>query len=218
MTQESTVADGIVAPAPRSARSRGWHFTPELPIKQAPYFERPFSFVDSIKYLFNIWRPFNQRFLLLMLAIAAWVWFTPSLERAREFKLDWMLEIGLRNLVIVLVVAGGLHLLLFTFKRQGDDEHYDARPLVKNSKRFHFNNQVWDNMFWTLASSVPIGTLWECLLLWGYANGYATLITFETSARPRRIRREVRQSRWRAQCRVARIRYSAPGGESKPPG
>jgi len=25
---------------------------------------------------------------------------------------------------------------------------------------------------------VPVGTLWECLLLWGYANGHATLITF----------------------------------------
>jgi len=25
---------------------------------------------------------------------------------------------------------------------------------------------------------VPIGTLWECLLLWGYANGHATMITF----------------------------------------
>ena len=49
-----------------------------------------------------------------MLAITAWTWFTPSLERAASFQLDWMLEIALRNLVIVLVVAGGLHLLLFT--------------------------------------------------------------------------------------------------------
>ena len=84
MTQESTTAEGIVAPAPKWARQRAWHFTPELPLKQAPYFELPFSLVGSLKYLFNIWRPFNQRFLLLMLAIAAWVWFTPSLERARE--------------------------------------------------------------------------------------------------------------------------------------
>ena len=80
----------------------------------------------------------------------------PSIERAREFRFDWILEIGLRNLVIVLVVAGGLHLLLYTFKRQSDDEHYDARPLIRNSKRFHFGNQVWDNMFWTLVSAVAV--------------------------------------------------------------
>ena len=157
---------------------RAWHYTPELPLRQAPYFELPFSLFDSIKYLFDIWRPFNQRFLLLLLAIVAWSWFTPSLERASSFQLDWMLEIALRNLVIVLVVAGGLHLLLFTFARQGDETHYDARPLAKKSKVFHFGNQVWDNIFWTLCGSVPIGTLWECLLLWAYANGYATLITF----------------------------------------
>jgi lathosterol oxidase len=179
MTLQSPVLVEDSPPSPKRKQRRTWHFTPELPVKQAPYFERPFKVVNSLKYLFNIWRPFNLRFLLLLLAIAAWTWFTPSLERAREFRLDWMLEIGLRNLVIVLVVAGGLHLLLYTFKKQGDNEHYDSRPLIRNSKRFHFGDQIRDNMFWTLASSVPIGTLWECLLLWAYANGHATLITFD---------------------------------------
>ena len=155
-----------------------WNFTPSLPDTLAPYYNRPFNLINSVKYLFSTWRPSGLRFLLLLLAIACWVWFTPSLERAKEFQLDWMLEIGLRNLAIVLFVAGGLHLLLFTFRKQGDKEHYDARPLAKSSQVFHFGNQVWDNMFWTLASSVPIGTLWECVLLWCYANGYATLLTF----------------------------------------
>jgi lathosterol oxidase len=175
----SNASTGPASPAeePRSKR-RSWHYTPELPVAQAPYFECPFSLGASLHYLFEVWRPFNQRFLLLMLAIACWTWFTPSLERAREFHLDWMLEIGLRNLVIVLVVAGGLHLLLFTFRSQGDDTRYDARPLGRKSKQFHFGNQVWDNMLWTLVGSVPVATLWECLLLWGYANGHATLITF----------------------------------------
>ena len=177
---DSTVAPGPAAAAPRSKR-RTWHYTPALPVTQAPYFELPFSLGASLRYLFEVWRPFNQRFLLLLLAIAAWTWFTPSLERAREFRLDWMLEIGLRNLVIVLVVAGGLHLLLFTLRRQGDETRYDARPLGTKSKQFHFGNQVWDNMFWTLVGSVPIGTLWECLLLWAYANGHATLITFSAN-------------------------------------
>ncbi len=168
----------VQASSGKRSRRRAWHYTPELPVVQAPYFERPFSLGASVGYLFDVWRPFNQRFLILMIALVAWSWFTPSLERAREFQLDWMLEIGLRNLVIVLVVAGGLHLLLYTFARQADETHYDARPLGRKSKQFHFGNQVWDNMFWTLAGAVPIGTLWECLLLWGYANGHATMITF----------------------------------------
>ena len=172
MTTDAVAADA------KPKKRRNWHFVPDVPIRQASYFERPFSVADSLKYLFEIWRPFNQRFLLLLLAIAAWTWFTPSLERAQDFRLDWMLEIGLRNLVIVLIVAGGLHLWLFTFKGQGDEEHYDKRPMMKNARLFHFNDQVLDNMFWTLAGSVPVGTLWECLLLWAYANGYATMISF----------------------------------------
>ena len=164
--------------APRRAPRRIWHFVPDPPVSQAAYFERPFSVAGSARYLFDSWRPFSLRFLLLLVAIAAWTWFTPSLERAATFRPDWMLEILLRNLCIVLTVAGGLHLFLFTFRKQGDDLRYDARPLATDSKVFHFRDQVRDNMFWTLASSVPIGTLWECLLLWGYANGYATLATF----------------------------------------
>ncbi len=155
-----------------------WHFTPAVPLRQAAWFERPFSLRGCIGYMADVWKPLGVRSLLLLLAVVIWTWFTPAIERAREFQPDWMLEILLRNLVIVLVVAGGLHLLLFTFRRQGDDEHYDARPLAKKSKVFHFGNQIRDNMFWTLAGSVPIGTLWECLLLWAYANGHATLITF----------------------------------------
>ena len=141
MSTNTAQAGAFTAPESKASR-RMWHFTPALPVRQAPYFELPFSLSESFKYLFTIWRPFNQRFLLLTLAIAAWTWFTPSVERARDFELDWMLEIGLRNLVIVLVVAGGLHVLLFTFRRQGDEQRYDARPLAKNSRQFHFGNQV----------------------------------------------------------------------------
>ena len=181
MSDSSAVPQPVPAAAAAPSKRRAWHYVPQLPLAQAPYFEWPFSPGASLRYLFNVWRPFNQRFLLLLLAIACWTWFTPSLERAREFRLDWMLEIGLRNLVIVLFVAGGLHLLLFTFRRQQDETRYDARPLGTNSKQFHFGNQVADNMFWTLVGSVPIGTLWECLLLWAYANGHATLISFSAN-------------------------------------
>jgi len=178
MSEDSILSDEVATGIPARKARKVWHYIPQTPLAQAPYFELPFSLGESLKYLFNVWRPFNQRFLILLLAIAAWTWFTPSLERAKEFQLDWMLEIGLRNLVIVLIVAGGLHLFLFTFGKQGDEERYDARPLAKNSRQFHFGNQVWDNMFWTLVGAVPIGTLWESLMLWAYANGYATLISF----------------------------------------
>ena len=95
---EFAVDDEVPADSarPRPTR-RVWNFTPALPLRQAPYFESPFNLRGSLRYLLDIWKPFNQRFLLLLLAIAAWTWFTPSLERTREFGLDWMLEIALRH-------------------------------------------------------------------------------------------------------------------------
>lgn len=158
-----------------------WHYMPKTPISQAPYCEWPLSARDCLTYLLRSWSPLTERFFILLIAFALWSWFTPAIERAVEFRLDWMAEIWLRNFVLVLVIAGGLHLWLHAFHKQGDALRYDARPLARKSRVFHFNNQVLDNMFWTLASSVLVGTLWECLLLWGFANGYATLISVEAS-------------------------------------
>ena len=181
MTQASinvTESDDSPARKKRTAR-KIWNYTPpDIPLTQAPYFEIPFSLFKSIKYLFKAWSPLTERFFILLTAIAIWTWFTPSLDRAVSFQFDWMFEVWLRNFILVSVVAGGLHLWFFTLRGQRDELRYDARPLAKNSKIFHFKNQVWDNMFWTLGSAVLVGTLWECLLLWAYANGYATMISF----------------------------------------
>lgn len=171
---EGKIADGQKRPATR----RIWHYAPDVPITQAPYCEWPVSASACLKYLLRSWSPMTERFFILVAAIVIWTWFTPSLERTVTFQFDWMAQIWLRNFVLVLTIAGGLHLWFFTFRKQDDDLRYDARPLSKKSKVFHFGNQVWDNMFWTLASSVLVGTLWECLLLWAYANGYATLVSF----------------------------------------
>ena len=154
-----------------------WHFTPDLPIKHAPYCESPLSIWASIKNELLAWAPTNVRFYALLVSLAVYTWFLPNLERTSQWQWDWVAEVLLRNYVIVIVVAGGLHLWLFTFKGQGDDSHYDNRPLATDSIRFDFRHQTRDNIFWTLVG-VPIGTLWECAMLWAYSNGYASLISF----------------------------------------
>lgn len=161
-----------------SARRKTWYFTPGLPLRHAAFLERPLRAASILKYLFEAWRPFGLRFVILIVSIAIWVWFTPALERAVVFQADWMLEVLLRNLIVVLVVAGGLHLLLYVFRNQDDETRYFVRPFARNSRIFHFRDQVRDNMFWTLCSAVPVGAGFECLMLWGYANGYISLITF----------------------------------------
>ena len=48
----------------------------------------------------------------------------------------------------------------FKYNRKWPDDH---------AERFTFNNQTYDDMFWTLASGVPIWTCYEVLMLWAYA-------------------------------------------------
>lgn len=118
------------------------------------------------------------RVLILGISFATWYLLQPAIERAKTFQMDWMLEIWGRNLGLILLVAGGLHLFLFTFRRQDKERKYDPRPLAGKSRAFLFSNQVYDNMFWTLASGVTVWTLVECVTFWGYANGYVSMLTF----------------------------------------
>ena len=86
-----------------------------------------------------------------------------------------------RNLILMTLVAGGLHLYFYTFTKQGQKLRYDPRPLMKNGKQFTLGGQIRDNMFWTLASGVTIWTIYEALLFWAMANGYAPVITFASN-------------------------------------
>ncbi len=157
-----------------------WNYTPELPLKIAPYWDWPARPLAAIRCLLQSWNPATQRFLMLIVAFAVWAWFTPELERSKTLEFGWVFEIWLRNLAILLIVAGGLHLALWKYRTQQDEYRYDMRPMAKGAKIFTFKNQVWDNMFWTLGPALAFATFWESLMWYAYANGWATMITFSS--------------------------------------
>ena len=157
-----------------------WHFTPALPIRMAPYWDWPARPLAAIVYLLKSWNPVGMRFLFLIAAVVTWVWFTPDISRAKQVEFGWVFEIWLRNFIILVGVAGGLHMVLLGFKLQGDEYRYDLRPMMKRAKLFHFHDQVLDNMFWSFVA-LKFWTFWECLMWWSYANGWATMITFDSN-------------------------------------
>ena len=157
---------------------RKWIYQPDIDQQMAPFYDWPPKVGASIKYILQSWSPFSIRIYVVALAVITWIYFSPDLERAREFSFDWIAQIWIRNLIIMLAVAGGLHLYLYYFRKQGDTSKYDPRDLNRNSKLFHFGNQVWDNMFWVLVSAVSCWTAYEVLMMWAYANGIAPYIEF----------------------------------------
>ncbi|RYG90341.1 sterol desaturase family protein [Loktanella sp. IMCC34160] len=167
-------------PPPARPERRVWNYTPDLPIKLAPYWDWPMRPLAAAAYLLRSWNPVGLRFLFLVAAFVVWTWFTPDLSRAETIRFDWIAEVWLRNFILLTGIAGGLHLLLWRFAVQKDDYRYDMRPMMKGARAFWFRNQVWDNMFWSFVA-LQFWTFFECLIWYAYANGWATMITFETN-------------------------------------
>ncbi|MEM6375840.1 MAG: sterol desaturase family protein [Pseudomonadota bacterium] len=170
----------MTATRPRKPR-KIWNHTPVLPLKLAPYWDWPMRPLASLVYLLRSWNPVAQRALFLLAAIIVWTWWTPAIEEAQTLAFGWIFEIWLRNLIILLVVAGGLHLALWKYRVQADAYRYDLKPMARGAKIFTFRNQVWDNMFWTLGPALAFATFWEALMWHAYANGWAAMITFQSN-------------------------------------
>ena len=146
----------------------GWQ--PKKKIEFDPIFVWPPRPVAFFKWLLNfpgyIW-PWNLFYIAL--AFICYLFFQPELSRCNIFKFDWISIIFLRNLFLIIVLAGFWHLRLHILKSQNDEFQYNPKPLGK-SNRWHLGSQTKENMFWTLCSALPIWTAYEVFLMWSYAN------------------------------------------------
>ena len=107
------------------------------------------------------------------LGAVTWHFLQPGaddLSSFRTFSASWILPMFLRNLVLLFIVAGTLHFILYWRRVQGTRFKYNSAWPNQNSRTFLFHNQVKDNMFWSLASGVTIWTIYEVLMLWAYGH------------------------------------------------
>ena len=147
-----------------------WAWKPPLPLQGIPVLVWPpkpgaaFRWFGSVSFLWSVLIPFGGT------ATITWLYLQPALERCIDFRADWILQMFARNLALMILVAGGLHLYLHTFRRQGSERKFDARELERSSRRYLGGNQVWDNMFWSCVSGVTVWTIYEVFFMWAYAN------------------------------------------------
>ena len=152
-------------------RQSAWNYTPELPLRSAPFLHWPLRPAAISRHLVKTWRLLTPRVVMLAVVFAVWEWASPSLAEAGSLRPGWMLEIWVRNLVVLTVVAGGLHLVLQRHRVQGDGLRYDARPMITNKSLFLFGDQVKENMFLSMVPAMAVATAGESLGWWAYANG-----------------------------------------------
>ena len=116
---------------------------------------------------------------IFLISALAWFFTEPALSRCVEFKWDWLLQIWVRNLALTWLVYGGYHLYFYMLKGEGTAGKYDVRWPARDISMFLFNDQVYDNIFWTSGVAVLIWTANEAVGVWLFANHYIPYMTWE---------------------------------------
>ncbi|XDZ66523.1 sterol desaturase family protein [Alphaproteobacteria bacterium LSUCC0684] len=153
-----------------------WNHVPPVPIGVSPLFSLPLDLSAILRWTARQWLVVTERSILILISLLSWIFFQPSLEVTATLSPDWIALLYIRNLVLMIAVAGGLHLYFYGRKRQGDRLRYDTRDLSDMKKLFSFNSQFADNVFWTLVSGVTVWTFYEVLMFWAMGNGYTPVL------------------------------------------
>ncbi|PPR45506.1 MAG: hypothetical protein CFH16_00235 [Alphaproteobacteria bacterium MarineAlpha5_Bin6] len=158
------------------------NWRPAKKLEFDPIFVWPPRPIQFLKYLFSfpgyIW-PWNIFYIAI--AVIIYLFFQPAISECKNFSFSWISIVFLRNLFLVFVYAGLMHLRFYIFKYQGEKYQYNTKPLGTGNKFWHFGSQTRENMFWTLCSAVPIWSAYEVIFLWGYANNIFPYIDFNTN-------------------------------------
>jgi len=124
------------------------------------------------------WLVISTTTLGLVLAALAYVLILPPLETMQSLSFGWIARVWVANLVPHCVLAGGLHLWLYHWSGQGQTTKFDPRDQAKDNGTYTFRNQVFDNMFWTIASGITLWSLAQVIVFWGMANGVLPSFAF----------------------------------------
>jgi len=146
-----------------------WNHT--TPVVYSRLFDWPSSPGAIAGALGKRWVTLGVSLLSLSLAIVVYRFLVPDLDSMRSLASPWVLGVFLRNLLIMTAVAGSLHWYLYTIRGQGKRLKYDPREEMEQSSKFTFRNQLWDNVFWSLAGGATVWSVCEVLCFWGVAHG-----------------------------------------------
>jgi sterol desaturase/sphingolipid hydroxylase (fatty acid hydroxylase superfamily) len=160
-------------------RDKRGDWSPNARVDYGPVFAWPPKPAKDLKWFAGFpgyVLPWNL--LYAVFAIATWYLATPSLTTMRHFAPGWIAFIVVRNLVLLTVWNLIFHLRLFHRKAQGTNFKYRGQFPAPKNKFFTFNSQLKDNVFWTLASGVPIWSAYEVVTWWMFANGHTPFLSF----------------------------------------
>jgi len=119
MTTDQTGSSA--APSETGSFARQWHYRPGVPIVVSPFFTWPPEPRRMLRWVRDRWFTLAENSVLVVLAAVCWFFLTPSLEMTQTLAVDWIAVLYVKNLVLMILVAGGLHLYFYIVKGQNRD-------------------------------------------------------------------------------------------------
>ena len=178
-TQDANPQDTTNALPEPGPMSREWHWHPYLPVKYAPYWNWPPKIGVLAKWVWHNWLQFSDRSIFLALAFLVAFWVQPVGVGQASFAPGWVSWVFIRNWVLLLIVAGGLHMWFYGVDGQGKLLKYDPRPYMKRKNALYkFGYQTWDNTYYSMVFGATFLSMLECFLRWMYANNYIATLSF----------------------------------------
>ena len=147
----------------------GWQ--PNKKLEFDPVFVWPPNPNKFFKWLLKfpgyIW-PWNIFYITI--AFLTFFYLQPDISKCESFSLDWISIILIRNIFLIILLAGFWHTRLHILKSQNNDFRYNPNPLGKEKNQWFLGSQTRENMFWSIFSGGTIWTAYEVFLFWMYAN------------------------------------------------
>jgi len=157
--------------------SKEWNYHPDLPLADPSIFKWPPDPRFLARWVVRNWLTLSERVIMVLLATMCWLFLYTSLETAKTLAFAWVFQVWLVNLGLMISIAGGLHWFFYIRRGQGKALKFDHRDPAKGNRLWNFSDQVKDNMFWSLGSGVLQVTVFQVLVMWLMANGYAPTIS-----------------------------------------
>ena len=154
-----------------------WNYHPGIPLQNNSLFRLPLYPSFLIAWIYRNWLHLSEKVILVIISFLIWYFVYPSLDQTKNFELTWILQIWFINLVLMIMIAGGLHWYFYIIKGQEKHLKFDKREQGKG-KLWDFSNQVYDNMFWSLTSGIGQLTIFQSITMWLLANNYSPVNSF----------------------------------------
>lgn len=158
-------------------RNKRGDWAPTAHPQIAFFWTTPFDFKKWLTFLIGYVWPWNAFHMAVTLIY--WNYLLPDWETMKTLSWGWALWLYAVNSVGIFLMYGSIEFFYYVKRRQGTRFKFNGKfPSDQPSDVFFFKNQNIDNVLRTYLSGITMWTLVEVLMLWCFANGYATWLNW----------------------------------------